>query len=135
EQYQICEETIPPFQDVPVFFALMARMKLSPFVVSSARQDRLEHWFHGYDLHKECGQIFSSRDKTSAMLEACRRLRVEPLRTCYVGDLGIDMRAAREAGMTAIGMTRGYGTGKALLECGATLVVENFTQLSSRLVY
>jgi phosphoglycolate phosphatase len=52
-------------------------------------------------------------------LEVARRLGVKPEQTLYVGDSGMDMEAARHAGMFPLGVLWGFRSRKELLDTGA----------------
>lgn len=66
------------------------------------------------------------------LLYAVRELGVEASRIWYVGDSIWDMQAARAAGMPAIGVTTGSATAKDLEESGASLTIDNLTQLQDK---
>jgi phosphoglycolate phosphatase len=57
-------------------------------------------------------------------LEAARALGVEPARCVFVGDSWIDMRTARSAGMTPVGVTWGFRTREELLGAGARVLID-----------
>ena len=59
----------------------------------------------------------------AAALLAAERLGVPPGMTAYLGDSGVDMRAATSAGMIAVGVSWGFRTRDELLENGAGAVL------------
>jgi beta-phosphoglucomutase-like phosphatase (HAD superfamily)/ribosomal protein S18 acetylase RimI-like enzyme len=68
------------------------------------------------------------------LLRAAERLRVTAQRCWCIGDSIWDMRAARAAGMTGIGVTTGAVSGTALLRAGAAAVVPSLDVLAESLV-
>ena len=52
-----------------------------------------------------------------------------PSDTVMVGDTTYDIEMARRAGATAVGVTWGYHTPAALLDCGAERVIDRFQDL------
>jgi HAD superfamily hydrolase (TIGR01509 family) len=63
------------------------------------------------------------------LLVAARELGIEPSHAWYVGDSIWDMQAARAAGMPAIGVASGSATTVELEEAGASLTVDNLSQV------
>lgn len=64
-------------------------------------------------------------------IERClETLRLDAADAVYVGDSRIDIRAARAAGVAAIGVTTGTATGSGLREEGADLVVGSLHELA-----
>jgi phosphoglycolate phosphatase len=60
------------------------------------------------------------------LLEACRRLGVEPEQCTYVGDDERDVQASRAAGMTPVVALYGYlGDGRPPQEWGADAYIED----------
>lgn len=75
-------------------------------------------------------RVAHAKPAPDLLLLAARELGVEPSATWYVGDSTWDMRAARAAGMTAVGVLAGAAVGaEALEEAGATLVIETLNDL------
>lgn len=58
-------------------------------------------------------------DKRDLIAHMIPRHRLDPPRTVMVGDRGVDMRAARHHGLSALGALWGYGSREELLEHGA----------------
>lgn len=63
------------------------------------------------------------------LLFAARELGIEPSHAWYVGDSIWDMQAAQAAGMAAIGVASGSATTVELDEAGASLTVDNLSQV------
>jgi beta-phosphoglucomutase-like phosphatase (HAD superfamily) len=68
------------------------------------------------------------------LLRAAERLRVTAQQCWCIGDSIWDMRAARAAGMTGIGVTAGAVSGTALLRAGAAAVSPSLDVLAESLV-
>lgn len=128
----ICQhETVLPFEDVTTFLSSVRDLGLQVFTVSSHPTHKLYQWFvtHGISEHMSC--IYGgSRDKRACLRNACRDIRVASESVCYVGDWGLDMRAAKVAGLLPIGITRGYPSQAGLLASGAIHVVDHLHELT-----
>jgi HAD superfamily hydrolase (TIGR01549 family) len=124
----------PPFEDVHSFLAELAARNLKLFVVSRHENDLLTDWFrnHRLDHHIERLQG-SSRDKSGHIREICAHLGVSPEETCYVGDMGGDMKAAKAAGTVPIGITRAYETREILRSAGAEEIIEHLPELIQKI--
>jgi phosphoglycolate phosphatase len=70
-----------------------------------------------------------SKPHPGMVLQAMAEVGAEPEDTALVGDSIYDMAMARAAGATAIGVAWGYHRPQALLEAGATVVLEEFAAL------
>ena len=63
------------------------------------------------------------------LLYAAREMRVAPEHCLMVGDTTVDMRAARLAGMQALGVLCGFGTQRELLRAGAHEILDSTAQV------
>ena len=70
-----------------------------------------------------------SKPDPGMVIEAMREAGAAPEDTVVIGDTVYDMRMARAAGVTAIGVAWGYHAGAALKDAGATVVIEDFSAL------
>lgn len=61
----------------------------------------------------------------AAAREILRLLDADPARTAYVGDSGVDMQTAKNAGLFAIGVTWGFRARETLLTCGADALADH----------
>lgn len=74
--------------------------------------------------------VFGERDGVpkkpdpAAVLETLTLLGAEPAQTAYVGDSGVDMQTAKNAGLFAIGVSWGFRSRETLLEHGADTLVD-----------
>ena len=69
--------------------------------------------------------VEGSKPAPDIVLEACRRLGVEPSEAVVVGDTAFDAQAAVSAGATAVGVRCGGVPEEVLREAGASVVVED----------
>lgn len=115
-----------PFGDVLRFLIQMRNCNVGVFAVSGHPTHKLHGWFaeHGIDIHLRC-VYGGSKDKRACLRSAFQDLHTDPKDGCYIGDWGVDMRAANAVGTIPIGITRGHNSRKALVECGASHVVEH----------
>lgn len=65
----------------------------------------------------------------AAVFDACRALDVRPEQCAFVGDSGIDMQTALNAGMYPIGALWGFRSREELLENGARRLIERPSEL------
>ena len=63
------------------------------------------------------------------LLYAARQMQVAPENCLMVGDTTVDMRAARLAGMQAIGVLCGFGRQRELLRAGAHEILDSTAQV------
>jgi phosphoglycolate phosphatase-like HAD superfamily hydrolase len=123
-------EHVPPCEDLLQFLGHSKQCGLKLFVVSGDNHERLLAWFDTHNLHVHFHSVQgSSNDKIDALRETCENIGIDPCDAAYVGDWGLDMRAALEVGLVPIGITRGCETRGALLESGAAYVVDTLLEL------
>ena len=67
-------------------------------------------------------------DPTSA-LEIIDTLNADKAQTIYVGDSGVDMNTAKNAGLYAVGVTWGFRSKEVLLENGADILIDHPDEL------
>lgn len=64
------------------------------------------------------------------VLRALEIMNVKPEHAVMVGDLGVDIEAAKAAGLAgAIGILHGFGTTKMLEDAGADAIITNYNEL------
>jgi len=95
-----------------------------------------EHFFPDADFVCVLGQREGVQRKPdpAAALEAAALCGLSPADCIYVGDSGVDMRFARAAGMTAIGVLWGFRDQAELVEAGATHLVRTVPELEEMLL-
>lgn len=130
------EETQPLAGSVELVELLARQGHLLGIVTSSERRlPFLERW----GIRKHFGAVVGREDVEQRKphpepIERClRALALEPADAVYIGDSRIDIRAARAAGVTAVGVTTGTGTSEGLREEGANLVVASLDELRNHL--
>lgn len=67
------------------------------------------------------------------LLEAARQLRVEPSKALYIGDMSIDVRAGRAAGMTVWVVATGSETVQSLQQARPDCVFANLAEIQKTL--
>ena len=67
----------------------------------------------------------------AAALETARILGLPPSDILYVGDTGVDMRTAQQAGMDAVGVLWGFRNAEELRATGAEILVETPRELQA----
>lgn len=83
-----------------------------------------------------CGDTMPhSKPHPAPLLEAARRMNVDPVRCVYVGDDLRDVQAGRAAGMATVAVRWGYlGEGSAVNDWGADHVVDSVEELARLLI-
>ena len=132
---RLLRETVVFPQVLPVLQALDERcvawgivtnkvLRLAAPLVEGLRLDRRTAVLIGGDTTP------FAKPRPEPLLEAARRLSVEPSRCAYVGDDPRDMQAGRAAGMATIAAAWGYlGPGEPVEAWGADIVIERPTHL------
>jgi phosphoglycolate phosphatase-like HAD superfamily hydrolase len=116
----------PPFDDVLGFLEHMEKCRVTVFAVSGHPLHKLHSWFAEHKIAQHFKCVYGgSRNKVACLRNACRDVHADPGAVCYVGDWGLDMRAANTAGPIPIGITRGHDSRSALIDSGAWHVVEH----------
>jgi phosphoglycolate phosphatase len=124
-----------PYDDVMEMLGYLQNCGLKAFAVSGHPNEYLQEWFRRHNIAQYFAHISgSSWNKVTCLTDACNNLDVVPAAACYVGDWGSDIRAACEAGLIPIGITRGYESRVPLLNNGALLVVDHFEDLRKVIV-
>ncbi|PIQ69100.1 MAG: hypothetical protein COV91_00645 [Candidatus Taylorbacteria bacterium CG11_big_fil_rev_8_21_14_0_20_46_11] len=104
-------------------------------LVSAQLQDILDRLCtqHAVTPFFKAGVVAVKNAKDEAILTMCTQAGVDPSRACYVGDHASDMKAARKAGVKAIGITRGNETEAVLREAGADVIITHLEELEGHL--
>jgi len=82
-----------------------------------------------FDLVLTRGSTQFIKPSPQPIQEALKRLKIHPSEAAFVGDSPIDVRAAHEAGVLAIGITTGVSDEKVLKTNGAEHVVSSMKEL------
>jgi phosphoglycolate phosphatase len=88
---------------------------------------------HRFDAVRGARPDTPLKPDPTAALEIAAELEVEPRRTAFVGDTNIDMTTARNAGMTAVGVTWGFRDADELRAAGAHHIIDRPADLLDRL--
>lgn len=72
---------------------------------------------------------FPLKPDPTMTLHVMAQLGAVPSQTLFVGDSGVDMQTAKNAGLTAVGVTWGFRSRDELLQAGADHVIDDPTQL------
>jgi phosphoglycolate phosphatase len=134
EIYVAGHDEVAPFHDVLEILAYFESLKLPTFALSSHAEDKLQKWFVKHELHTKFVHIQGDgRQKVDQLRALCNRLGVEPAHAGYIGDWAQDMRAAKEAGLIPIGITRFHASREVLLRNGAEAVVDELVEIKTLL--
>lgn len=123
-----------PYDGVPELLCALRKRGVKVGVLSNkldaATQELIRHYFPGQAdvVFGEHSGVPRKPDPTSCHM-VMEQLGVQPEHVLYVGDSGVDMQTARNAGLTAIGVTWGFRSRDVLLENGAHALVDRPAQI------
>ncbi len=132
---KVYTETDTPYEGIPeVFTELKARgYRLA---ILSNKQDTFVPVLTEVLLPKESYAIARgqrpgapTKPDPTVPLEIASILGAEPYECALVGDSNVDMTTAKNAGMTAVGVSWGYRPVEVLLEAGADVIVHKPSEL------
>lgn len=139
----VAHRTQPGFQEELYTGALEAIMRLVNdnwlLAIATGKSRRgLDAIFKSHDLEQFFDTVWCADDgpgKPNPFMcqEAMSALGAEAGQTLMIGDAVHDMRMARSAGITALGVTWGFGTADELKDAGAHAVHESFEHLNANL--
>lgn len=90
-------------------------------------------WSNLFSSHL-CADDGPGKPQPHMVLENMRAVGADPCNTIVIGDSEHDMAMAVRAGVSAIGVTWGFGTRDEMKRAGALSVVDNMTDLSAALL-
>jgi phosphoglycolate phosphatase len=136
----IAVATAATYPGVPQLLDLLSgRVRLAvvtskPEVFARPVMDRLN--FTGYFEFVEGAGLAETEQKSETLARALRRLRgdVEARHTAMIGDRRFDIEAALANGIPSVGVTWGFGTREELEQAGATLIVNDPSELAEAIV-
>lgn len=136
---RLTRETIVFDGVLPLLAALDAKMVPWGIVTNKATRYS-EPIVHALGLARRarvlvCGDTTPhAKPHPAPLLEAARRLGIEPIACAYVGDDERDVQAGRAAGMATVAVRWGYlGVGEAIEAWGATHIIHSPDELLNRL--
>ena len=131
------KQRVKKYWIIPGVAEMLARAaQRMPLAVVSARDEHsslafiqqfhLEPYFKTIVTSQTCEHTKPFPDP---LLYAAQQLRVAPEHCLMVGDTTVDMRAARLAGMQALGVLCGFGTQRELLRAGAHQILDSTAEV------
>jgi phosphoglycolate phosphatase len=129
EYRRSCCETTRPYDGVEEMLNDLKRRNVSLAICSNKPHDLTCQIVDYYFPSQTFEVVFGLRDGIPAkpdpqgVLEACETMRVSPNSALYVGDTETDILTARNAGMTALSVLRGYRDRSELVEAGASALL------------
>lgn len=131
---------IQQYAGVPEMLTALTEAGAGVHVVTSKRRDtaRLALAAVGIDhLVEVVGALEDTarhKPEPDPLLEAARRLGIDPSTAVYVGDATVDVLAAQAAGMAAVAVTWGAGERDALVATGPEAVFDSVGDLTAYLL-
>lgn len=130
ERYLASHDKVGPFEDVAETLEHLETRDIRMFALSGHSTEKLQGWFEQHGLHVRFARVQGDgKDKTAYLRIICEILGVDPSQAFYVGDWAQDMRAAKEAGMIPIGISREHRTHHVLERNGALHVIDHLHEL------
>ncbi len=114
-----------PYPGIPELLRRLEAAGLRLAVVSNKPHDATGHLVRSCFPEIRFAAVLGQRDGVprkpdpAGPLEAAQAMGLEPARIAYVGDSGVDMHTARNAGMTPCGVLWGFRGADELRESGA----------------
>lgn len=124
----LCDSTVP-YDGIPELLNILRKRGMKVAVLSNkldaATQKLIAHYFRGkVDLaFGEHAGVPRKPDPTSCNM-VMKQLGVRPAEVLYVGDSGVDMQTAKNAGLTSVGVTWGFRGREELIENGADMLAD-----------
>ncbi|MCD8357252.1 MAG: HAD-IIIA family hydrolase [Clostridia bacterium] len=118
-----------PYDGIPELLVILRKRGIKIGVLSnkidSATQELIHHFFRGkvdvvFGEHED---VPRKPDPTSCKI-VMEKLGRKPEEVLYVGDSGTDMKTAKNAGLTAVGVTWGFRDQDDLIHNGADYLVD-----------
>lgn len=112
---------------------LKKKYKLALFSGSTRVQlKRYENVLEIFDLTIAGKEASKPKPAPDALLLIAKKMKVKPRECIYVGDLKPDMKAAKSAGMLAIGIRNSLISDQELKEAGADIIINNIKELTDK---
>ena len=124
------------YEGVHLMLARLKRQGHRLYIVSSKPGLFARRITYQFDLNLIFDDIFGAelkgtwQPKTVVLDRLRQEGRIEP-GGYFIGDRGDDMRAAKDHGLHAIGVTYGYGSRKELLDAGAEILLDSVPDLDT----
>lgn len=123
-----------PYEGIPALLGALHGLGIKTAVLSNkydpASKRLIAHFFPGLvDLTFGERPGVPRKPDPSSVRETMSLLGVSPEETLYIGDSGVDMQTAKNAGLTAVGVTWGFRSRAVLAESGAELLADDPSQL------
>lgn len=129
----LCDET-RPYDGIPELLSQLRQRGIKTAVLSnkldSASKQLIEHYFPG-----QIDVVFGERagvprkPDPASCNEVVDLFGVPKEQILYVGDSDVDMQTAKNAGLTAVGVTWGFRERRVLLDSGADVLIDRPAQL------
>ena len=126
-----CTDYTKPYNGMPELLQDLQDKNVGIAVASNKYQQAVDkiiaHYFPTIDFvaiegHREGVNV---KPDPSVLFAILSQAQVAKAETLYVGDSGVDMEAARRAGVDSVGVTWGFRSTKELVEYHANVIVNN----------
>lgn len=119
------------YPDVPMALETLKGRNAFIVVVSAHAKSCLEKEIDAYRLRRYFSEIYggTSHDKSKGLRQICLNYRISLKRAVMIGDTIFDIRSAKEVGMHALALFRGYNSYQMLAEEKPEILVETLRDL------
>lgn len=128
-----------PYDGIPAVISELQARAIRTAVLSNKPDDKtricMDHYFCGTDFDVVMGASdrFPLKPDPAAAEYIIRTLGIPKSEWLYLGDTNTDMQTARNAGITAVGVTWGFRTRQELMENGADMIIDHPLDLISHI--
>jgi len=128
------------FPGVPEMLQAVKHLGLTCYIVTSKPTQYAKRLAAHFSLSRFFTKIYGSHldgefsKKADLIRHALKEETLDPKKTVMVGDRASDIRGALNNGLTAIGVTYGYGTRRELEAAGATWICDSPSAVTAVLI-
>lgn len=130
-----CMDLTCPYPGIPELLESLTSIGIKVAVASNKYQEAVTRLISHYFPETEWTAIEGQRDSRPTkpcpdiVFDIMAKADVKPADVLYVGDSGVDIDTARNAGTEGAGVTWGFRPESELIEHGATHIIHNVNQL------
>lgn len=144
--YEMCREYISaynaapyyltqPYDGIPELLAALKAREMSLAILSNKPHSSVlpivEHFFPGlFDIVQGAQDGLALKPSPELLFKIAEELSVSPKECVFIGDSGVDMLTAKNAGAFAVGVLWGFRSERELREEGADVLVSRADEIS-----
>lgn len=119
-----------PYANIPELLSALQNRHLQSAILSNKPDEKtkqcIAHYFpkHAFSIVMGASDLYPLKPHPAAVIQILKLIQVEKEHCLYVGDTNTDMQTARNAGLTAVGVSWGFRDSAELKEHGADIIVD-----------